>query len=200
MLSETFKAAAKLLKAIFDSQDVKDFLKLTGSSTWRRHRGGALFERMVRRTKRCLRKVIGQARFSFDEMLTAIIEIEGIINSHPICYLNAGDIEEPLTPSHLLVGRRVLTLPDNLAHLEVEDDPDFEVTDEVLQRRAKYLSSILNHFWKRWSKEYLSELREAHRQKLSSTTSPTASVGDVVLMHDQDHPQGFGRQPKYKNS
>ena len=66
----------------------------------------------------------------------------------------------------------MLTLPDNVAHLEVEDDPDFEVTEEVLQRRARYLSSVLNHFWKRWTKEYLSELREAHRQNASPPDHP----------------------------
>ena len=69
---------------------------------------------MVKSTKRCLRKIVGQARFSFDEMHTALVEIEGIINSRPISYLSSDDVEEPLTPSHLLVGRRILNLPDHL--------------------------------------------------------------------------------------
>ena len=108
---------------------------------------GGVFERMIKSTKRCLRKIVGQARFSFDELHTAIVEIEGI-NSRPISYLNSGDTEEPLTPSYLLVGRRILNLPDNLTYFEEEGDEDFEVTDETLQRRAKHLSSVLNHFWK----------------------------------------------------
>lgn len=37
---------------------------------------GGVFERMVRMTKRCLRKTIGQAKLTYDELLTAIIEIE----------------------------------------------------------------------------------------------------------------------------
>ena len=198
--AKTFKATAKTLKTIFDSQDVKDYLSGVGikwkfnleKAPW----WGGVFERMVRSTKRCLKKVVGQARFSFDELHTALVEIEGIINSRPLCYLDAGDVEEPLTPSHLLVGRRLLNLPDNLTHFEDEDDPDFEVTEDVLQRRVKYLSSVLNHFWKRWSKEYLVGLRDAHRQMHSSSLSPTTSVGDVVLVHEKDHPRGFWKLAK----
>ena len=192
--AKTFKAAAKHLKAVFDCQEVKLYLSDVGvewmfnleKAPW----WGGVFERLVKSTKRCLRKTIGQARFSFDELLTVIVEIEGIINSRPISYLNSDDIEEPLTPSHLLVGRRILNLPDNLAHYE-EGDEEFEVTDEVLQRRARYLSSVLNHFWSRWSKEYLLKLRDAHRQKHSTGTSTTMQVGDIVLVHDQDHPRGL---------
>ena len=51
-----------------------------------------------------LRKTIGQSRFSFYELHTIIVEIEGIINSRPISYLDSDDVEELLTPSHLLVG------------------------------------------------------------------------------------------------
>ena len=150
---------------------------------------------MVQSTKRCLRKLIGQSRFSFDELHTVIVEIERILNSRPISYLNADDVEEPLTPSHLLVGRRILNLPDNLTHYEEAGDNEFEVTNEVLQRRAKHLSNVLNHFWRRWSKEYLLELRDAHRQKHSTSTSTTVKVGDV-LVHDQDHPRGFWKMAK----
>ena len=42
---------------------------------------GGVFERMVRSTKRCLRKTIGQAKLSYDELLIAVMEVEAIINS-----------------------------------------------------------------------------------------------------------------------
>ena len=198
--AKTFKAAAKLLKTIFDCQEVKRYLCNVGvewifnleKAPW----WGGLFERMIQSMKRCLRKVIGQARFSFDELHTVTVEIEGILNSRPISYLNSDDVEEPLTPSHLLVGRRILNLPDNLICYEEAGDEEFEVTSKVLQRRAKHLSNVLNHFWRRWSKEYLLELRDTHRQKYSTSTSTTVKVGDVVLVHDQDHPRGFWKMAK----
>ena len=102
-------------------------------------------------------------------------------------------MEEPLTP-HLLVGCRILNLPDNLVHYEEAGDEEFEVTSEVLQRRAEHLSNVLNHFW-RWSKDYLLELRDAHRQ---TSTLTTVKVGDVVLVHNQDHPRGFWKTAKGK--
>ena len=189
--AKTFKAAAKLIKRILDYWEVKNHLSNTGvewvftleKAPW----WGWVFERMVKSMKSCLRKIIVRAWFSFDEMHTVIVEIEGMINSRPISYLGSDDVEEPLTPSHLLVGRRTLNLPDNLAYR----DKEFKITDEALQKTAKHLSSVLNHFWKSWSKEYLLGLRDAHRQKCSSNTSPVVKVGDVVLVHNQDHPQGF---------
>ena len=49
--------------------------------------------------------MIGQAKFSFDELLTAVTEVEEIVNSRPLSYVTSDDLEEPLTPSHLLVGQ-----------------------------------------------------------------------------------------------
>jgi len=73
--------------------------------------------------------------------------------------MSADDLDEPLTPSHLMVGRRILSLPDNLNYYVPDDDEDFVVNVSVVKKRAKYLNSVLNHFWKRWSKEYFIELR-----------------------------------------
>ena len=75
-----------------------------------------------------------------------------------ICY----DVEEPLTPSHLLVRRRILSLPDYLGHICEPSNEDFEVSASQLTKRMKHLASVLNHFWRRWRSEYLSELRESH--------------------------------------
>ena len=36
---------------------------------------GGLFERLVKLVKRCLRKIVGQAKFSFDELNTALVEL-----------------------------------------------------------------------------------------------------------------------------
>ena len=88
-------------------------------------RWGGVFEKMDKSTKRCLRKIIGQAQFSFGEIHTAIVEIEGVINSCPISYLSSDDVEEPLTPSHLPVGRRILNLPDSLTYYEDDGDEEF---------------------------------------------------------------------------
>ncbi len=56
-------------------------------------------------------------------------------------------MEEPLTPSHLLVGHRTLSLPDPIVHI---DDPDVYSSDppEALSRRMCHLTKTLQKFWK----------------------------------------------------
>ena len=61
----------------------------------------------VQLTKRCLKKVIGQARLTYIEMQTVLLEIEVVLNSRPLCELYDNDYEDPLTPNHLLFGRKV---------------------------------------------------------------------------------------------
>ena len=58
---------------------------------------------MVKSTKRCLRKVVGKAKIYYDELLGIITEIEAVINSRPLTYVSAEDLDEPLTPSHFCV-------------------------------------------------------------------------------------------------
>ena len=63
---------------------------------------------MVQLVKRCL-KVVGQAKLSQDELFAVLVEVEATLNSCPISYVSSEDVDEPLTPSHLLVGRRLLS-------------------------------------------------------------------------------------------
>ena len=63
--------------------------------------------------------MVGRVTFSQDELLTAVVEIEAVVNSSPLSYISFVDYEEPVTPSHLLVGRRLVNLPDYLEHFAV---------------------------------------------------------------------------------
>ena len=82
---KTFKAASRVIENIINHEDVQQYLSLI-SVKWSFNLAKApwwvgIFERLIRSTKRCLRKVIGRAKFSYDELLTAVIEIESVINS-----------------------------------------------------------------------------------------------------------------------
>ena len=145
---KTCKAAAKFIKAVFKDDMVLEHLSGLGvewkfnleKAPW----WGGVFERLVKSTKRCLRKMVGQAKLSLDELQTAVVEIESIVNSRPLSYLTSGDMEEPLTPSHLLIGRRVLNLPDNLGYIVEAGDEEFVIDASQLDRRVKHLSNTLN--------------------------------------------------------
>ena len=99
---------------------------------------------LIRSAKCCLRKMI-QQETTYDKLLTAVIEVEGILNSQHLSYLSSDDMEEPLSPSHLhvLAGQRLLNLPDGFGHRAEE----VENTPEALTRRMKHLNYASNQFW-----------------------------------------------------
>ena len=108
---------------------------------------------MVQSVKRCLRKILGNARLSFDEMLTVLVGVEGTLNSRPLTYDEDNPTEKGLTPSHLIYGRRIQSLPE--VQEEEEEEEEFGEGREAYTRRCKYLGKKLQHFWKRWLREYL---------------------------------------------
>ena len=102
-------------------------------------------------------------------------------NSRPLSDVTSKDVEEPSTPSHLLNGRRLLSLPE-VSNGDLSD-PDFELSLTDLTKRMRHLSDVTNHLWRRWRDECLVELRDSHRR---------SSVGDVVVVHG-DQPRGMWR-------
>ena len=141
---------------------------------------GGVFECMIRSTECCLCKVVGSSTFSQDKLLIAVGKIEVVVNSRPLSYIPSADYKEPLTPSHILVGRRLLNLPYYLGHFCVPGDGDFEVNASQLTRQTKYFANVLIHFWKRWRSEYLNELREVHYH-LARKTLTFPSLAEKIL-------------------
>ena len=97
------------------------------------------FEGMVRSTKHCLKKLIGRAHFSLDELTTALTEIEVVINSRPLSYVSGEDMEEPISPLSI-VGRRILNLPDNLDSVCDLNDSEFTVDTKQVTNRVRHLN------------------------------------------------------------
>ena len=169
--SKTFKAARKELARIQADPIIKDYfaqLRVCWSfSVAKAPWWGGFYERLVGSVKRCLKKVVGNARLTFDELLTVIVEVEGTLNSRLLTYVAADDVQEPLTPAHLLTGYRLLGLPD--PHSVLEQDADFVVSGDrsSITTRMEYTRCLLRHFWKRWRSEYLISLRD-------TTSTPTS--------------------------
>ena len=184
--AKTFKAADKLLDRLATDHTFLEFLdhrrivwkfNLPLSSWW-----GGYWERMVGCVKRCLRKVLGNARLTRDELSTVFTEVESTLNSRPLTYLY-DELGEALTPSHLLHGHR-------LSHLSEGINPEIDHEDDVdnLSRRFLYLTKKLSHFWNRWRKEYLTDLREFH--KMQSRKTDSIEIGDLVLLQEDSIKRG----------
>ena len=142
---------------------------------------------MIQMLKRCLRKLVGQAKFSYEELLTGVAEVEAILNSRPLTYLTTDDMDEPVTPYIIISGVRLLSVPEHLRYNEDEFIPDSSRL--VLSKCLRYLSTTLDHFWTHWRIEYLTELKEHHR-RVHKSKPDAVSVGDVIIVHD-DGPRGF---------
>ena len=181
--AKTFKLADKELQKLFADQRVQQFTSekrikwnfiLEKAPWW-----GGFYERMVQLVKRCLRKTLGNARLDYEELMTVLTEVEGTLNSRPLTHVEPDISEQPLTPSHLITGRRLATLP-HPSEMQEDDDPT------ALQRRQRYLNLLLEHFWKRWIAEYLINLRDFHSHRRKTSRSKLVEVGDVVVIHDDN--------------
>ncbi|XP_070555042.1 uncharacterized protein [Ptychodera flava] len=108
-----------------------------------------------------------------------------MLNERPLTYV--GD-DVSLTPSLLLYGRNINTLPLELTDDSEITDPTFTVSTREyrsdLENRARHLAKLKNHFWRRWYTEYLPALHERHYVK--GKAGNAIKTGDVVIVHSDD--------------
>ena len=196
MLSDnasTYLAAVDELNELFSCKTLLEVLSRKGV-TWkfipkRAPWFGGFWERLVGLTKASLKKVLGRSYVSLLDLQTIIVEIEAILNDRPLTYVSP-DLKdpEPLTPAHLLYGRRIVSLPHPMIEGEVIDDPDYGSNSQV-KGRAGTMTLLLNRFWRRWRAEYLTSLREFHRT--TGNNSQNVKKGDIVLVHDDTPRAGW---------
>ena len=127
-----------------------------------------------------MKKCVSKAKLTYEELETVLIEIEMVINSRPLTYLYE-EVEEALTPSHLVLGRRLLSTTMKGEASVVEH------SHELLTSRYRYLQEVIEHYTKRFMKEYLSELHQHHlytRGKGNYEEFCKLLLGDVVLIKD----------------
>lgn len=132
--------------------------------------------------KRAIKKTLGRTYITLTELQTLAVEVEAILNDRPVTYVlsDCAD-EDPLTPSHLLNGRRIPSLPNPIAD-DDPFDPGYGSTSDMRQRVAAQ-AQILERFWNRWRHEYLTSLLEFHRT--TGTNEQLMKKGEVVLVHNE---------------
>lgn len=105
-------------------------------------------ERLVGSTKTILRKVLGRASLTYEELVTVLCDCEGVINSRPLTYVS-DDASElvPLTPAHFIQG------------IPCTDVLDLDLVDSRHPvKRFRYLQEVRDSLRRRFRDEYLSEL------------------------------------------
>lgn len=109
-----------------------------------------LAEAGVKSTKHHLVRVLGLCNLTYEELYTMMVQVEAILNSRPLTPLSSNPEDlTPLTPGHFLIGRPITSLPS----------PDYRDQSINSLSRFERIELLRQHFWSRWSKEYISELQ-----------------------------------------
>ena len=134
---------------------------------------GGLWEAAVKSMKYHLKRVVGQQKFTFEEFNTLLCQVEACMNSRPLLPLNthSDDGIEVLTPGHFIIGRSLQTLPS------------LDLTSQRLPllKRWSLCQALLQHWWQRWSKEYLQQLQRIIKWKIPSRN---IQPGDIVFVKE----------------
>ncbi|XP_055589427.1 uncharacterized protein LOC129741706 [Uranotaenia lowii] len=137
---------------------------------------GGLWEAQVKSFKNHFRKTIGLRTLSVDEMLTALAQIEAVLNSRPITQISSDPSDfRALTPGHFLVQRPLTSLPDR----DITQVPTNRLT---MWQRAQQLTQ---QFWKKWRTQYLSDLQNRTKWTRNKTN---VAVGMMVLLKEENCP------------
>ena len=131
---------------------------------------GGLWEAAVKSTKFHLKRIIGESTLTFEEMSTLLTQIEACLNSRPIQPLNDDPTSlEVLTPAHFLIGSSLSNIPEPSS------------LDASMSSRTRWgmIRQMQEHFWRRWSSEYLQELQ--HRPKWQRRQD-SILVGDMCVL------------------
>ncbi|XP_051161138.1 uncharacterized protein LOC127281463 [Leptopilina boulardi] len=110
---------------------------------------GGIWESAVKSFKHHLKRVITDQLLTFEEINTLVIEIEAVLNSRPLTPISSDPNDLlVLTPGHFLIGDALTSLPEE----------DFQDTPTNKLSTWQHLQKLRQHFWGRWSKEYLNNL------------------------------------------
>lgn len=138
---------------------------------------GGLWEAGVKSDKFHLRRIIGDYTLTYEELSTLLAQIEACLNSRPLYSLSNDPSDlSALTPGHLLIGESLINIPE---------PSRLEATSGQLVSRWIQVSQMRDHFWDRWSREYVHSLQQLPKWR---RTSPNLTVGMLVILKDELQP------------
>lgn len=137
---------------------------------------GGIWESAVKSTKHLLRRVMSLTHLTYEELSTCLIQIEAILNSRPLTPLSTDPSDlSYLCPSHFLIGRPLTSFPRP------------QITDVNIQRLQRFdrVEKLRQHFWQRFSNEYVSLLQQKTKWQ---TAGQDLKTGAMVLVRDANLP------------
>ncbi|XP_063920382.1 uncharacterized protein LOC135135288 [Zophobas morio] len=176
-----FVGARKELQQLFKNENFKN--KLANENImWkfippRAPNFGGIWEAGIKSVKNHIKRVIGENHLTYEEMYTLLVRIEAVLNSRPLTPLsNDPNDLSALTPGHFLIGHP-LTAPVEKDHTAISSNR---------LSRWQLIEACRQHFWRRWSKEYLTTMQS--RAKWHHTSAKVPEVGTLVVLKDDNLP------------
>ncbi|UYV73851.1 hypothetical protein LAZ67_11001138, partial [Cordylochernes scorpioides] len=137
---------------------------------------GGLWEARVKALKYHMRRIIGNNLLTYEELLTVLVQIESCLNSRPLYPMsNDPNDQRVLTPAHFLLTEPSSCVPED----------DLLLVKNHLLTRWQLVQRVLQHLWKRWSKDYLNNLQQRNKWK---TISPNVDIDTLVLIKEERMP------------
>ena len=143
---------------------------------------GGIHETMFKSAKKAILAILGSSDINDEELTTAIIGAEGLINSRPLTYQSANPTDDvPLNVNHFLHGQ----VGSQFAPASCDE------TDFNPRKRWRRIQELVRHFWSRWVREWLPGLNtrrkwfQTHRdinvRDVMLVISPYTSTGNCPL-------------------
>lgn len=137
---------------------------------------GGIWEAAVKSTKHHLKRVIDESTLTYEEMTTLLAQVEACLNSRPIKALSDDPSDlVPLTPGHFLVGAPLIAVPGP----STVEQPSLRLS------RWQQIQQMTEHFWTRWSREYLQSLQPKTKW---TQDQPSIWLNDLVLIRTEALP------------
>ena len=118
-------------------------------------------------------KIMGNTILSYEEFLTLVVQIEGILNSRPLSPMSSepNDLEPP-TPGHFLMGSCPNSLPEDTRQSNNSNGMRYHLVQKMRQQ-----------FWNSWSRENLNQLQNVSKWK---RIGRQPKVHDLVLIAEDN--------------
>jgi hypothetical protein len=140
---------------------------------------GGLWEINVKSVKGHLKRILGNSNLTSQEMNTLLIRIEACLNSRPITPISSDPNDlQPLTPGHFLIGEPLNCFPE------------YDFTEVPINRLARweFVERLRQQFWKRWTKEYLTQFQSRSKWKTDAVTTGSLDIGKMVVLAEDNLP------------
>ena len=178
-----FRGASRTLATMGSKEEIRGYLQekkimwkfQTPRAPWK----GGHFERLISTVKASLVVSLRNKTLNEEEFRTAVAECQAVVNSRPLTYVSNDVNDEPLTPSHLLRGTLLETLPLTFNDVNEEEDDD---VGRRLRHQHYLLTQALQRFRQRWRDEYLTALRQRHYNGCIHRPLHHLREGELVLL------------------